>query len=146
MPGNLTMSDVFSQEKRSKLMSLILSKDTIPEKRIRSGLHRMGYRFRLHDKKLPGRPDIILPKFKTVIQVRGCFWHGHDDCIDGHIPKSRKEYWEPKLMGNINRDRQNDKKLREIGFNVIVVWECQCMTKKGLEAELLRITRLLSLG
>ena len=123
-------------------MAKIRSKDTGPEMRIRRGLHRIGYRYKLHDKKLPGKPDIVLPRYRTVIQVRGCFWHGHD-CINGHIPKTRKIYWEPKLKRNIERDIENDRKLEALGWKVIVVWECHCMTHKGLENELEKITAIL---
>lgn len=136
------MVDVFSPEKRSEVMAQIISKDTTPEMLVRRGLHRLGYRFRLHVKKLSGKPDIVLPRYKTVVQVRGCFWHGHD-CKDGHIPKSRIEYWERKLKGNIERDRKNDQELRSSGWNVIIVWECHCMTQRGLVKELMRIHNLL---
>lgn len=137
------MVDVFSKEKRSEVMSKIRSTDTKPEMRIRKGLHVLGFRYRLHDKRLPGRPDIVLPRFKTVIQVRGCFWHGHN-CIDGHIPKSRKKYWEPKLIKNIERDRKNDKLLKEMGWDVIVAWECKSASNKGLTKELNRINKILN--
>jgi len=136
------MADVFSKKKRSEVMSKIRSKDTKPEMQIRKGLHALGFRYRLHDKKLPGKPDIVLPRFKTAIQVRGCFWHGHD-CIDGHIPKTRKEYWEPKLKANAARDKKNDQRLKEMGWHLIVVWECQCMSNKTLNKQLSRIINLL---
>ena len=137
------MADVFSPEKRSQVMQKIRSKNTKPEIVIRQAIHRLGYRFRLHDKSLPGNPDIIMPKYHTVIQVRGCFWHGHD-CKDGHIPKSRKEYWEPKIRATIERDEKNDHKLRKDGWKLIIVWECQCMTKDSLTNELMRIANLLT--
>ncbi len=137
------MADVFSKKKRSEVMSKIRSKDTKPEMRIRKGLHALGFRYRLHDKKLPGRPDIVLPRFKTVIQVRGCFWHSHN-CIDGHIPKTRKEYWEPKLKANTERDQKNDQRLKDMGWRVFVVWECQCMSAKRLNEQLCNISNILN--
>ena len=132
------MADVFSPEKRSQVMKQIQSKDTKPEMLIRKGIHRLGYRFKLHDKSLPGKPDMVLPRYRTAIQVRGCFWHGHT-CNDGHIPKSRQDYWKPKLEANKKRDSNNDRLLKEMGWKVIVVWECHCSTKQGLENELRRI-------
>src|SRR5690554_3756341 len=109
-------------------MSRIRSKDTKPEMLIRRGLHRMGYRFRLHDNRLPGRPDLVLPKYRTVIQVRGCFWHQHDSphCPDSRLPKSRKDYWHSKLTRNRERDIMNDQLLDSLGWSVLVVWECEC--------------------
>ena len=136
------MPDVFSPRKRSEVMSRIRSKDTTPEIRIRSALHRLGFRFRLHNPKLPGKPDMVLPRYRTAIQVRGCFWHGHN-CMDGHIPHSRKDYWVPKLEANRRRDARNDRKLRKLGWKVVVVWECRCTTKDGLQRELRRIEKVL---
>lgn len=132
------MTDVFGSNKRSEVMRKIKSKDTKPEIRIRKALHRLGFRFRLHKKELPGKPDIVLPKFRTVIQVRGCFWHGHD-CLKSSLPKSNQEYWIPKLKANKERDHRNDRLLKDMGWNVIVVWECQCMTAEGLQHEIKRI-------
>lgn len=106
-------------------MSRIRSKDTKPEKTVRSTLHRMGYRFRLHDKKLPGKPDIVLPKYKTVIFVHGCFWHRHSGCRYTYTPKSRVEFWELKFQKNINNDQENIRVLRESGWQVKVIWECE---------------------
>ncbi len=136
------MADVFSKEKRSEIMSLIGSKHTKPELIVRKALHRLGYRFRLHYNHLPGKPDIVFPKDRTVVQVRGCFWHGHD-CIDGHTPKTRKGYWEPKIKGNKNRDSRNDRKLRTLGWTVIVVWECRTTTAQKLKRSISRICRIL---
>lgn len=132
------MTDVFSPEKRSQVMQKVRSKDTKPEMVIRRGIHSLGYRFRLHDKNLPGKPDIVLAKYRAVIQVMGCFWHGHD-CNDGHIPKSRQDYWIPKLEANKKRDLNNNRLLESMGWKVIVVWECSCLKKKDLENELKRI-------
>ena len=134
--------DVFSKEKRSEVMRRIRSKNTKPELKVRKELHSRGYRFRLHCKELPGKPDIVLPKFRTAIQVRGCFWHGHD-CKDGHIPKTRNDYWVPKIAGNKRRDLKNDRKLRAMGWTVIVVWACRVEPTKGLERSIHRITKIL---
>ena len=136
------MADVFSKKKRSDVMSRIGSKNTKPEVVLRKALHRLGYRFRLHAKTLPGKPDIVFPKYHTVIQVHGCFWHGHN-CIDGHLPKSNEEYWKPKLLKNKQRDRINDRALRNAGWTVIVVWECTIMSQKELIKQVDRIRRIL---
>jgi DNA mismatch endonuclease (patch repair protein) len=135
--------DIFSREKRSKVMAMIRSRDTGPEMILRRGLHRHGFRFRLHDSSLPGRPDLVLRKLRTVIQVRGCFWHGHRACIDGHLPKTRPTYWKPKIEGNILRDRRNDAALRRSGWHVIGVWECRLVKAKHRESELKKIVQLL---
>ncbi|WP_423379858.1 very short patch repair endonuclease [Burkholderia sp. LMG 32019] len=135
------MTDVFSPEKRSAVMAAIRSENTKPEIAVRSALHRLGYRFRLHVNSLPGRPDILLPRHSIAIQVRGCFWHGHS-CADGRLPNSRPEYWLPKLAGNKARDRRNDRKLRALGWSVIVVWECQTNTGRKLTSTVARIERL----
>jgi len=137
------MADVFSKEKRSEVMSRIGSKNTKPELAFRKALHRLGYRFRVHVTALPGKPDIVLPKYYTAIQVRGCFWHSHN-CIDGHLPKSNKGYWKPKLQRNKSRDRRNDQALRKLGWRVVRVWECQLRNQKGLEKQVARINRILN--
>ena len=115
--------DVFSPEKRSQVMSRIRSKDTKPEKIIRSILHKLGFRFRINRKDLPGKPDIVLPKYKTVIFVHGCFWHQHEGCKYAVMPKSNTNYWKPKLTKNVDRDKLNVKRLNEIGWNVLTIWE-----------------------
>ena len=124
--------DILSEDARSERMKRIRSTNTKPEVKIRSGLHREGFRFRLHRRDLPGSPDIVLPKYKAAIQVRGCFWHQHS-CRDGHSPKSRTAYWLPKLAGNVKRDRKNDRSLRRLGWRMMVVWECQIRSKKRLD-------------
>ena len=105
-------------------MSKIRSKNTKPERLIRSLLHKSGYRFRIHKKDLPGKPDIVLPKYKTVIFVHGCFWHYHKKCQEGKIPRTNAIYWNDKFQKNILRDKQNSRKLRKLGWKVIVIWEC----------------------
>lgn len=125
---------------RSANMSRIRAKDTKPEMLVRSALHRLGFRYRLHVCELPGRPDIVLPKYQTVIQVKGCFWHGHT-CSDGRIPKSNRAYWVPKLLGNQKRDMSNERKLRNLGWSVRCLWECQICgcDRDQLEAVLLKM-------
>ena len=117
------MADRFSTATRSEIMSKIRSKNTAPEILVRKHLHRLGYRFRLHDKKLPGKPDIVLKKHRTAIQVRGCFWHQHG-CKFSNSPKSNTSYWLPKLEKNKERDKLNDKKIKKLGWKLIVIWEC----------------------
>jgi len=119
------MVDTLSKKKRSWNMSRITSSNTKPEKLVRSLLHNMGYRFRLHRKNLPGKPDIVLPKYKTVILVHGCFWHRHKGCKYSYNPKSRKVFWQKKFADTIIRDRKNIKSLRFQGWKVRIIWECQ---------------------
>jgi DNA mismatch endonuclease (patch repair protein) len=119
------MVDTISKEKRSWNMSRIRGKDTKPEIIVRSMLHRMGYRFRLHRKDLPGKPDIVLPKYNTVIFVHGCFWHRHKRCKYAYNPKSRVTFWENKFAETVKRDKQHLKQLKENGWEVFIVWECK---------------------
>ena len=116
-------------EKRSRNMSAIRSKNTKPEIAVRKLLHSMGYRFRLHRKDLPGSPDIVLPKYKTVIFVHGCFWHRHKNCKYASTPKTRQEFWEAKFRENINRDKLNQENLSSKGWKIIIVWECEIKDK-----------------
>ncbi|MEY9096710.1 very short patch repair endonuclease [Paenibacillus sp. RC84] len=124
--------DSFSKEKRSQIMSKIKSKNTTPELIVRRLLHKMGYRFRLHRTDLPGKPDIVLPRFKKVIFVNGCFWHGHSNCKKSQLPESNKKFWQDKISRNINRDAENIKKLIEMGWGVLTIWDCQTK-KRGIE-------------
>ena len=122
------MADIVSEEQRSYNMSRIRSKNTKPELIVRSMLHRIGYRFTVNgpkNKKLPGKPDIVLPKYKTVIFVHGCFWHLCPNCKAGRIPKTRTEWWKAKLEGNVERDARNQKELKRLGWKVVFVWECE---------------------
>ena len=112
-------------EQRSRNMSAIKSKNTKPEITVRKFLHSKGYRFRIHRKDLPGSPDIVLPKYKTVVFVHGCFWHRHEGCKHKTTPKTRKEFWENKFNENIKRDRNNFKELKKLNWKVLVIWECQ---------------------
>jgi len=117
--------DTLSKEQRSWNMSRIKGKDTKPELIVRSHLHKMGFRFRLHRKDLPGKPDIVLPKYRTVIFVHGCFWHRHKSCKYSYNPKSRKKFWREKFEGNVERDKRNRKELSSLDWRSVVVWECQ---------------------
>ena len=117
-------------EQRSRNMSAIKSKNTKPEIKVRKVLHSMGYRFRIHAKDLPGSPDIVLPKYKTVIFVHGCFWHRHENCKYASTPKTRQEFWEAKFRENINRDKLNQENLSSKGWKIIIIWECEIKNKK----------------
>lgn len=119
------MADIFTPEKRSLIMRAIKAHNTKPELAVRSILHRMGYRFRLHRHNLPGRPDIILPKHQKIVFVHGCFWHRHRNCKLSHKPKSNQSYWNPKLERNIKRDVKNRRALARLGWKTLVLWECQ---------------------
>ena len=120
-----SMVDRLTVRERSWNMSRIRGKDTKPEIAVRSILHRMGYRFRLHRRDLPGNPDIVLPKHHAVVLVHGCFWHRHKGCKYAYTPKSRVDFWKKKLTENVERDKRNRKALRQEGWKVVVVWECE---------------------
>lgn len=126
------MADVHDLKTRSYNMSRIKGKDTKPELLVRKFLFANGFRYRLHDKKLPGKPDIVLPKYKTLILVNGCFWHGHENCKYFVLPKTRTEFWLNKIRSNIANDIKNLTALRKAGWKVIVVWECQLKKEKTL--------------
>ena len=128
--------DVFSKGKRSQIMSRISGKNTKPEIIVRSLLHRMGYRFRLHDKNMPGKPDIILPKHKKVIFVHGCFWHGHRDCPRSKRPSTNVEFWNKKIDGNIERDNKNIKSLENLGWKTLILWTCEIKNQDILKHKL----------
>ena len=132
------MVNHLSYEKRSWNMRLIRSTDTKPEIIIRKLLHSLGYRFRLHKKSLPGKPDIVLKKYKTVIFVHGCFWHQHKKCKRSNIPKSNRAYWKPKLTKNIKRDEQHKLILKKLGWRTIVIWECETKDLEKFKKKLLK--------
>ena len=119
-----SVSDMVDRETRSRIMSKIRGKNTGPELLLRRSIHARGLRYRLHDTTLPGKPDLIFPRFHAVCFVHGCFWHRHRGCRFASTPKSRVEYWEAKLKGNVARDNKNRQKLLELGWRVAVVWEC----------------------
>ena len=124
-------------EQRSRNMSAIKSKNTKPEIAVRKLLHSMGFRFRLHRKDLPGSPDIVLPKYKTVIFVHGCFWHRHENCKYASIPKTRKEFWENKFRANVKRDLEIQEKIKNIGWKSVVIWECETKKVDNLREKLI---------
>ncbi len=128
--------DIISKEKRSWVMSRIRGRDTKPEILVRSILHRMGYRFRLHRSDLPGRPDIVLPRHRTAVFVHGCFWHRHSGCRYAYEPKSRKRFWQKKFLQNIGRDRSVQRELELLGWHVVIVWECETRSAEQLSRRL----------
>ena len=119
------MADVMTPEQRSRCMAAIKGKDTKPEMIVRKYLFSRGLRFRVQVRKLPGNPDIVLPKYKTVIFVNGCFWHGHEGCRYFRLPKSNVEFWEEKIERNVARDFRNEAELKALGWRVVRVWECE---------------------
>lgn len=119
------MTDTLTPEQRSERMSRIRSKDTKPELALRSALHGMGFRFRVNARQLPGKPDIVLPKHRTVIFVHGCFWHRHEGCKVASTPKTNTGFWEEKFARNVERDRSTTRKLGQLGWEIMVVWECE---------------------
>ena len=119
------MADTFTPEQRSAVMARVKNRNTTPEKVVRSLLHNMGYRFRLHRKDLPGSPDIVLPRYKTVIFVHGCFWHGHNGCRRGARPTSNTEFWNVKIDRNIERDHLAVRELEKTGWRVFTLWQCE---------------------
>ena len=119
------MADFFTKEKRSWIMSRVKGRDTKPEILVRSVIHRMGYRFRVHRSDLPGNPDIVLPRHGKIIFVHGCFWHGHKRCPRSKRPTTNKSFWNEKLNKNIDRDKRQQKEIKNMGWKVLVVWQCE---------------------
>lgn len=137
------MVDMLDPARRSDLMARIRGKDTKPEKLLRSTLHRLGYRFRLHCSDVPGTPDIVFRNRRKVIQVHGCFWHRHLNCRHAYMPKSRIDFWTTKFQKNQQRDRKNSSALRSLGWDELVVWECEL---KNLDHVLDTVTEFLANG
>lgn len=129
------MTDRLDPGRRRRLMQRVKGKDTAPELAVRSLLHRLGYRFRLHRKDLPGTPDIVLPGRRVVLFVHGCFWHGHG-CRLGRLPKSRLEYWQPKIAANRDRDQRKAECLAVLGWRVVVIWQCELADAEALAQRL----------
>ena len=127
--------DTVSSEKRSEIMRRVRQRNTGPEMVVRKLLHAIGYRFRLHRKGLPGSPDIVLPKYRAVIFVHGCFWHGHG-CRKGRLPSTRRDFWRVKIDGNQSRDAKAEADLNALGYRVLIVWECKVKDKEALEISL----------
>lgn len=119
------MPDAFDKKTRSYIMSQVRAKNTKPELIVRYLLHSNGFRFRLHRNDLPGTPDIVLPKYRSVIFVNGCFWHHHENCMRATLPKSNTDYWNSKLDQNVKRDQRNYESLAGLGWRVLVIWECE---------------------
>ncbi len=128
--------DRVSEPQRRENMRRIRSTDSVPEMVVRKLVHGMGFRYRLHVQNLPGRPDLVFPRLKKVIQVHGCFWHQHEGCRQSHIPKSRLEYWTVKLANNVRRDRENEGKLISLGWTLLTLWECELSDTKRLSKRL----------
>ena len=131
-------------EQRSALMRKVRSKDTMPEMRVRRALHAKGFRYRLHHPDLPGKPDLVLPRFRTCIFVHGCFWHGHKSCRKASVPKTNTDFWVKKITRNRDRDHEVRTLLEEIGWKVVIVWECQTENAEEFERLLEEIVREIS--
>jgi DNA mismatch endonuclease (patch repair protein) len=130
------MADHVDPATRSRIMSAVHSKDTMPEVRVRKMLHSMGYRYRLHVAKLPGKPDIVFPSRHKIVFVHGCFWHRHRSCRYATTPKTRPEYWEEKFSANVTRDRATVRKLKQMGWTIATVWQCQLKNPERLAERL----------
>jgi len=133
------MVDIISKAKRSWNMGRIKSGNTKPELIVRSFLHNKGYRFKLHKKTLPGKPDIVLHRHKTVIFVHGCFWHRHKGCPYAYTPKSRRSFWQKKFTENVQRDKKNKDQLKKLKWKIVTVWECQTQKPKSLKKAVSKI-------
>lgn len=137
--------DIWSAEKRSEVMARIKGRDTRPERVVRSLLHALGYRFTVNgprNKQLPGKPDIVLPKYRTVVFVHGCFWHGHEGCRKSRLPSTRRAWWRRKIEGNRLRDAAKEEELLALGWHVVTVWECATTTEEARRWLLRRLPRL----
>ena len=130
------MTDIVDSKRRSELMAGIKGRDTAPERRVRRIAHRMGLRFRLHRKDLPGRPDLVLPKHRLAVFVHGCFWHRHEGCKYAYTPKSRVAFWSEKFAANVARDARQQATLKALGWRVLVIWECETRHETAVEDRL----------
>ncbi|CAN5398110.1 very short patch repair endonuclease [soil metagenome] len=126
------MADIFSKAKRSEIMSKISGKETKPEILVRKFLFAQGFRYRKNDKRFPGKPDIVLPKYKTVIFVHGCFWH-HHNCRAAALPQTNYEFWKNKMQTNIERDKKNQRDLKKLSWKVLLIWQCQIKNRELFE-------------
>jgi DNA mismatch endonuclease (patch repair protein) len=133
------MTDIVDPATRSRMMAGIRNRDTAPERLVRQELYRLGIRYRLHNGKLPGRPDIVISRLRTVIFVHGCYWHRHPGCRLAYTPKSNVEFWLAKLEGNAARDARNQDRLTELGWRVIVIWECETRERVVLRERLAKL-------
>ena len=130
------MSEKLNPEQRSRNMAAVKNKNTAPEIIVRKTLHRLGYRFRLHRRDLPGNPDIVLPKYRAVIFVHGCFWHGHPGCSRASRPQTNAEFWNTKLDKNLRRDQEVQARLHALGWRVLVIWQCRTKDREQLEQQI----------
>lgn len=135
------MADIFSKAKRSEVMSKVTAKDTRPEVKIRKHLFSEGFRYRKNDKRFPGKPDIVLPKYKTVIFVHGCFWHHHANCRAAALPQTNYEFWKDKMLTNVKRDKKNQNDLKKLGWKIIIVWQCQIKNRKLFENTMKKVIK-----
>jgi DNA mismatch endonuclease, patch repair protein len=127
--------------KRSAMMARIGQRNTVPEVTVRRSLHRLGYRFRLHRRDLPGTPDIVLPRHRVAVLVHGCFWHRHQNCRFAYTPKTRVEFWTRKFEKNVERDQRTERALQDRGWAVVTIWECETSDAAGLDARLRKVLR-----
>jgi DNA mismatch endonuclease (patch repair protein) len=139
LTGDPVMADVHTREQRSRNMAAIRSANTKPEMRVRSALHALGLRFRLHRKDLPGKPDIVLPRYRTAIFVHGCFWHCHSCKYGAVVPATRAEFWAEKRGGNVARDRAHKAALRKLGWQVVVLWECEVRSDEAARTKVAKL-------
>lgn len=128
------MADIVDRQRRSEIMSRIGPRDTAPELAVRRAAHRMGFRFRLHRKELPGRPDLVFPKYRLAVFVHGCFWHRHAGCANCTMPKTRPEFWQRKFQGNVERDYRTCEQLERLGWRTLIIWECETEEPAHLES------------
>lgn len=136
------MVDIFTKAKRHEIMSRVRSSDTAPEIRVRAIIHRLGLRFRLHCKELPGKPDIVLPRHRKIVFVHGCFWHGHPNCKRATVPSTNTDFWASKIDANKQRDRRVVHALRRLGWSVLIVWQCEIAHADKLERKIRRFFNL----
>lgn len=130
------MADIVNSQRRSEMMAGIKGRDTIPERIVRRIAHSLGFRYRLHRKDLPGRPDLVFPRHRLAVFVHGCFWHRHSGCRYAYTPKSRVAFWMEKFAGNVTRDRHNEEALRSLGWQILVIWECETKDEDHIERRL----------
>ena len=135
--------DIWDKKKRSEVMSKIRSKNTKPEIALRKALYSRGLRYRVNYKKLPGKPDIVFTQYNTVIFVHGCFWHGHDNCGDSHIPKTNTEFWSAKIARNKERDNNNIMQILSMGWKVLIIWDCEIQQKDNIRVLIQKIEDIL---
>lgn len=142
--ASIFMADNLTTQQRRYAMSQVRGQNTKPEKTVRSLLHRLGFRFRKNVKNLPGKPDIVLPKYRTAIFVNGCFWHGHENCKRATMPNTRREFWEKKISSNISRDKRSIELLQQNGWRVMTIWQCQLRNQKESEEIVKKTATLLT--